>query len=382
MSLKVLSIATGGGHSCAVFEGGLKCWGSNFLGMLGLEDSESRGDGPGEMGDNLPFVNLGQARVVSVMPGTDSHTCALLTGGRVKCWGDNDFGQLGIEIFTDRGGRPAEMGDQLPFVNLGSGRSAQQLAAGANHTCAILDDGSLKCWGSNKNGQLGLGDVLLRGSSQGDMGDNLPAVQLGSSRVRQIAAGSVHTCALLDDAGIIKCWGWDFGFQDAPVMPDSPLAVVNLGGLVAFEVVAGGISSCASLSDGTVRCWTVPNHAYEPVQPYPPVSFGSSAAARHLGIAGGRGCALLGDASVWCWEIRSPSGAPRATQIQLGPGRSALQMATSGGRERHHGCALLDDDSVKCWGLNDQGQLGVGDATSRNGSVTEPLLAVDLGKQG
>jgi alpha-tubulin suppressor-like RCC1 family protein len=91
------------------------------------------------------------------------------------------------------------MGDSLPAVQLGTGRSAVALALGSFHSCALLDDASVKCWGTNsREGRLGLGDVNHRGDKVGSMGDSLPAVQLGRTAV-QLVAGSVHTCALLDD---------------------------------------------------------------------------------------------------------------------------------------------------------------------------------------
>src|SRR5215211_3367975 len=84
---RVLSIEVGGRHSCAVLSDGLKCWGGNFFGVLGLEDLEARGDEPNEMGKRLPRVNLGRNVVVGqVAPGIAEHACALFGGGRVKCW--------------------------------------------------------------------------------------------------------------------------------------------------------------------------------------------------------------------------------------------------------------------------------------------------------
>ena len=99
------------------------------------------------------------------------------------------------------------MGDSLPTVALGTGRTAVAITAGNYHTCALLDDGSVKCWGYNDYGQLGLGDTADRGVGAGEMGDSLPAVALGTGRTAvAITSGSYHTCALLDDASV-KCWG-------------------------------------------------------------------------------------------------------------------------------------------------------------------------------
>src|SRR5690606_9674905 len=108
------------------------------------------------------------------------HTCAMFNDGSVKCWGMNSSGQLGLGDTSNRGDGSNEMGDNLPNVDLGGGRTATDITAGATHTCAILDDGSAKCWGANNSGQLGLGDTSNRGDGSNEMGDSLPAVDLGT----------------------------------------------------------------------------------------------------------------------------------------------------------------------------------------------------------
>ena len=125
----------------------------------------------------------------------------------VKCWGGNYNGQLGLGDTNSRGDESNEMGDNLPAVNLGTGRTAKAIATGELHTCALLDDDSVKCWGGNHRGQLGLGDTNSRGDESNEMGDNLPAVNLGTGRTaKAIATGGYHTCALLDNDSV-KCWG-------------------------------------------------------------------------------------------------------------------------------------------------------------------------------
>merc|ERR1712188_44830 len=107
------------------------------------------------------------------------HTCVILDNAKVKCWGLNDVGQLGLGDRKNRGARGG-MGDQLPYLDFGQGRTAKSLSAGHEHTCAVLDNGQVKCWGHNNHGQLGLGDKRDRGSSSDEMGDSLPAVDLGT----------------------------------------------------------------------------------------------------------------------------------------------------------------------------------------------------------
>jgi len=206
----VAEIRAGGDHTCArTSDGRVKCWGPNGAGQLGLDDTSSRGDGPGEMGASLSFVKLGLPPGVTVAEISAGlyHTCALSSDGRVKCWGYNGSGQLGLGDTSSRGDGPGEMGATLPFVDLGPGVTVVEISAGGHHTCALSSDGRVKCWGYNFDGQLGLGDTSHRGDGPGEMGASLPFVDLGLGVTAiRIRAGGGHTCALLA-GGSVKCWG-------------------------------------------------------------------------------------------------------------------------------------------------------------------------------
>jgi len=186
--------------------GKLKCWGEAAAGQLGSGDRENRGDQPGEMGDKLPEVNLGAGRTaVSVAAGGQA-TCVILDTGGVKCFGESHFG-IGYGTRDGVGTLPGQMGDNLPEVDLCKPTAkAVELAAGDHHMCARFDDGSVKCWGHNGMAQLGLGDTTSRGDDSGEMGCALPEVQLCGRSAVQIGAGVMHTCAVLDD-GSLRCWG-------------------------------------------------------------------------------------------------------------------------------------------------------------------------------
>ena len=179
-----------------------KCWGNNIYGNLGLGDKQDRGDGADQMGENLPSVDMGANWMVVEVAAGSYHACARLENGAaraVKCWGSNR-GSLGLGDSDDRGAEVGEMGDSLPEVQLGTNRSAVALGLGQFHSCALLEDGSVKCWGANNAGQLGLGDTDRRGAREGEMGDRLPAVDLGDGRTAvQLATGRDHTCVLLDN---------------------------------------------------------------------------------------------------------------------------------------------------------------------------------------
>ncbi len=131
------------------------------------------------MGDALPTVDLGSGRTAISISANFHHTCAILDNSSVKCWGSNDFGQLGLEYSARRGDSTGEMGDALPAVNLGSGRTALSISTGSHSTCAVLNNETVKCWGRNNYGQLGLEDTNTRGNQTGQMGDYLPIVDLG-----------------------------------------------------------------------------------------------------------------------------------------------------------------------------------------------------------
>ncbi|MFP2928441.1 RCC1 domain-containing protein [Pyxidicoccus sp. 3LG] len=190
------SLHAGTGHTCALFaHGAVRCWGDNTFGQLGHGHTVSVGDDepPYSAGD-VPL----RGKAVQLALG-GRHTCALLDSGLVRCWGDNSHGQLGYN-------RAGHVGDDETiasqgFVNLGG--NAVKLAAGDSHTCALLDSGHVRCWGWNPTGQLGYGHTRDIGDDEQpwEAGD----VSLGGT-VQDLAAGWHHTCALLTD-GRVHCWG-------------------------------------------------------------------------------------------------------------------------------------------------------------------------------
>jgi alpha-tubulin suppressor-like RCC1 family protein len=353
------TVAAGGAHTCAVLTGGqVKCWGANGQGQLGLGDRRNRGRDAREMGSALPLVELGRGRTATAITAGQSHTCALLDSAAIKCWGANDFGQLGLGDGETRGDDPADMGDALPTVDLGSGRSARAVTAGAYHTCALLDDGQVKCWGANDFGQLGLGDVRVRGLAPIDLGDSLlPAALPGGRSAVAVRAGGAHTCALLE-GGDVACWGTNNGGQlglgDRDRRGDDksrPPAIVELGpGRKAVALALGADHSCALFaSPAELRCWGLN-------------LFGQ------LGLGDD---ANRGDA---------PSEAVGALPpLDLGEAPADPVVAVTAGLE--HTCALFASGTVKCWGANGRGQLGRGDKRTRGTAPADMgrnLIAIEL----
>ena len=205
--INATSISVGEAFSCALdnSSGMVKCWGSGN--SFGLGVTNYKGNDANEMGSNLGFVELGTGRTATAIASGRYHTCAILDNASVKCWGSNDAGQLGLGNSTTLGDSANEMGDNLPTVDLGTGRTATAIAAGGDgHSCAILDNASVKCWGKNNYGQLGIDNTTQMGDNPGEMAQ-LTGINLGTGRTATAtAAGYYHSCAILDNASV-KCWG-------------------------------------------------------------------------------------------------------------------------------------------------------------------------------
>ncbi|MDI3291746.1 DUF4215 domain-containing protein [Polyangium sp. 15x6] len=414
-----VELFAGGVTMCVLFANGrAKCWGANENGQLGLGDKQRRGDNPNEMGNNLPFLGLGEGRtILSMAPGT-VHTCALLDDQTVKCWGGGGAGQVGLGDTLPRGDEPGEMGDILPPLDLGAGRTAKAIGSGFAQTCAILDDDTLKCWGYNASGELGLGDTMIRGDQPSEMGDALPPVALGTGRfAQQIAGGHSFQCAILDD-GTVKCWGkniWgQLGQGDTTQRGDEmgemgdalpPTVLGNAGAVLSISTAFG--HSCVLLTGGKVKCWGLNvvgalglgDAAFRGDGPgemgdnLPFVDLGSGKTATRVATGGPCSCAILNDGSVKCWgendrgqlglgdklnRGKAPGEMGDALPaIDLGAGRKARKIAVGG----RFACVILDDATVKCWGQNDFGQLGLEDTFDRGddpGEMGDDLPAVKL----
>ena len=255
---EVHQLALSDTHTCAVnATGAVKCWGEIALLGIGYDDSDGFGDGYIEMGDVLPYLSLPTGRSVDMIEAGGSHTCAVLDNNDLICWGENDAGQLGLGNTTHIGDDADEIGDDFSTVSLPSGRTVDALALGADHTCALLDDASIVCWGDNTYGQLGIGNTNTIGDGAGEMGASLSTVSLPTGRTAtQITAGQDITCAILDNNDLI-CWGNnDYGQlgqgNTVDVNDPSGLSAVSLGSN-AQSVDAGVDSVCAVVSNA-VKC--------------------------------------------------------------------------------------------------------------------------------
>ena len=233
-NVKVVSASGALGPTCAVTTGGgVKCWGHNFYGAVGDGTTSHR---------TAPVDVTGLTSGVVTVAAAKEHTCALTTAGGVKCWGNPNQGRLGN---GESGCCPARTAQDV--VGLGSG--VQAIDAFHSHSCALTSGGGVKCWGFNGTGQLGDGTR-----------DNIRSTPIDvvglSSGVMAIALGSRHSCALTT-AGGMKCWGSNRDGQlgdGTTTERDSPVDVQGLSSGVT-AITAGDSSTCALLDDGSAKCW-------------------------------------------------------------------------------------------------------------------------------
>ena len=289
-SLTVLALAAGGAHTCAVIsDGTVHCWGDNTDGRLGIGKLTQQYE------KSVQVAGIRAARQIATR---FNFTCASLDDGTARCWGNNQYGQLGDGTTHNA---------LLPVAVTGL-HSATAVAAGDHHACALLKDGSISCWGRNENGQLG---------NATHIDSFIPVPVKGITTATAVIAGGYHTCALLQ-AGTVHCWGGNDSGQlgngtktDAAV----PVAVTGLKSVTAIG--AGDTFTCAVLSTGRIKCW------------------------------GGNRIGQLGNGT------RKESAVPVDTI-----GISSAKKVEGGS---FHACALLREGTVKCWGFNNAGQLGNGE---------------------
>jgi alpha-tubulin suppressor-like RCC1 family protein len=355
----VVSAALGTDHTCALLNSGeVLCWGSHTEGQLGYGDLGEANVDVERPKLAAPLidrpVNIGGKAVQIGSLG--SHTCVLLDNGAVRCWGESSDGALGYPVEEPPGGGMVDprliVGDDETPADVGDvdvGGTAVQLSVGSQHTCVVLDDGNARCWGNGDSGRLGYGSV----DSVGDQ--EVPAVagniDMGAPVV-QIAAGGSHTCALME-GGTVRCWGrgnegqlgyatvsfnGDALLGNEPGETPAEIGDIDVGGTVV-QIAAGGLHTCALLDTGNVRCWGQADR----------------------GALGHSNLEDIGD-------NETPAS---AGDVNLGA--KAVKIAAGG----FHTCAVLETGAVRCWGYNQAGQLGYGNENTI-GDTEAPASAGDV----
>ena len=334
---RVMDIALGKSHTCAVFDDGrVRCWGLNEYGQLGNGELEN---------SSIPVEVAGLMDAKALAAGW-AHTCALTRIGGVKCWGYGKYGELG-------NGGTSDSAAPVAVSGLASGVIA--IEAGDDHTCAVTARGEVKCWGYNRYGQLGDGTTTSRAvpvAVPGLAGGTLAA-----------AAGWGHTCILTADKSI-RCWGnneyGQLGYGEAEDYRFTPMDVPELT-MSAERISADGGTACALTIYGSIRCWG--NNKYGQLGDGTVENRSTPAALSGLGqdmrfvVAGwNHTCAINRSGGVFCWgwnshgQLGDGTNASRTTPIEvygLEEGVEALGVGWA------HTCAVSVLGAVKCWGANE-----------------------------
>ncbi len=378
----IVKISAGSFHTCALTNsGGVKCWGSNQYGQLGVSLSQ--------FGSSTPVDVTGLGSGVIAIAAGGIHTCALTASGGVKCWGLNQNGQLG-----DNGTSPIRF-TPADVSGLTSGVAA--IAAGLLTTCAVTTGGAAECWGANGVGQLGDGT-----SSSALIPVNVFGLLSG---VAAIATYNSHSCALMNGGGI-KCWGQNnagqlgIGFPpNSSLVPLDVVSAQSMPALTGASAMVVNFSSSCAVKNGGVLCWGDNSvgqlgNNLAIFSSNVPVSVLSGDSLPPLGgvnaIATGNNhvCALTNVGGVKCWgfntsgQLGEGSNSPRsrATPVDVltAPGMPPLAGVSAITAGEQHTCALMIGGGVKCWGANFAGQVGDNSSNNYRFSPVDVVVVVPV----
>ena len=368
-------VVLGKNHSCMVLDNKyVNCWGSNAEGQLGDNTV---------LNSASPIPVLSQADIpltgVDDLALGDGHSCALTTSGGVQCWGANNAGQLGTNSLVP---------ESYPTDVLGVGGSGTlsgvvQVAANGFNTCAVLDTSEVVCWGLNNRGQLGNGSTTSRSTIPVYVSDGAGGTL---QDVVQVSLGTYHACAVTS-IGEAVCWGYNGAGQlgDGTTISQSiPVTVkdeTGTGFLTGVsQVAAGRLHSCALLSNGEARCWGKGGFLGNgstatskiPVVVSDPSGSGALSNGLEIVVSYDHALFLIDNGEVVSWgsNVNGQLG-DGSTSIRLAPvfvkndfGSANLTAVQNISAGYNHSCAFMADRSVMCWGGNAEGQLGDGTTTS------------------
>lgn len=419
LSGSVASVSVGSSNICALLVGGaVQCWGSNGSGQLG----------DGTVVARLLPINVSGLGSATGLSTSGASTCAILTDGSAKCWGSGNYGKLGIGVVTTPNPTPQSV------VGFTSGIA--DIAVGGTFTCAVTTGGSIRCWGRNTEGELGNGSYGVQrtpadatgvptgqvsiaaggfhactlsashnlscwgGRSSGAVGDGVvsiaaqtsaAAVSVLGSTVAQVATGISHSCAVTTLGGL-KCWGDNFWGELGDGTTTTRGAPGDVSGLTTGvrSVSAGTQHTCAVTTSGAAKCWgqnqngqlgngTTSTSTTSAMSPVDVTGLASGVVA--LSAGSGFTCALLDTGGVKCWggNFSGQLGDGTTTNRPLPTdvvGLSSGVTAISAGGDS--ACALLSSGTVKCWGDNSTGALGDGGVV---GSSAVPVDTMPLGAE-
>ena len=345
---QVTQLAAGANHTCALLStGAVKCWGQQYSGALGDGTNTS---------STTPVQVLGLTSGVTAITSGDYHSCALLSTGAMQCWGNGNSGELGNGSIN---------GTAAPVQVIGLTSGVTRIAAGGRHTCAI-HSGVLKCWGKNSFGELTDG-TTTRSTTP------LTINGLGASAT-DMTAGDAHICAILT-TGAAKCWGSNGIGQlgdGTTTNRTTPVQVTGLTSGVTSIAASPDMTTCAVVS-GAAKCWGYNGNDWKfgsgnttnsstPVQ----VS-GLTSGVSSVVVGYYNGCAVLSAGGVKCWgrgssgELGNGLQTWTSTPVSVS-GVSVVPTAISTGSQ--FTCAVVSG-ATKCWGYNGVGAVGDGTTTNR-----------------
>jgi alpha-tubulin suppressor-like RCC1 family protein len=338
-------VSAGFRHSCALSGDGVDCWGENFFGQMG------NGTESASVPNAVPVSGLRGA--VSVSNGTYG-SCALLSNGSASCWGGGEYGSLG------NGGAK---GSSVP-VQVSGILNATELSFSGLTGCALVESGAIECWGFDSDGQLGDSAPFSNNAFR-----PTPAPVSGISNATAVSTGYNQACALLAD-GTVRCWGRDTNGQLGDGQHTSASTPVQVKGITdAVAVSAGGYHGCALLADSSVECWGSNNEGQlgdgTTASSATPVHVAGLSGATVISAGLNHTCAILAGGTIDCWgsnewgQLGNPDGSSHKP-VPVNSIDNAVSISAGG----FHTCAKLADGNVECWGRNTAGQLGNGGLNS------------------
>jgi len=328
----------GNDHSCAAMSSGqIKCWGSNFFGMLGN----------GSTTDSAWPVNVVGVTNAATVSNGYRHTCATLSNGSARCWGENVYGELGNGAAVD---------SSVPVAVNGLS-NVVSIEAARYYTCALLSTGIVKCWGANSWGELGDGTTN---------NSTTPVSALGITNAVSVSAQFTHTCAALS-TGRVKCWGGNAygGLGNGTSSASGASPPVDVTGITnATGVALGRLFSCALLNTGGVKCWGLNDKGQlgngTTTDALTPVSVTGISDAVLISAGFNFACALLSSGDIKCWGANGTGSLGDGTYTNSSTPVSVVGIsdAVDLGSGMSHTCAANGSGVVSCWGGNWANQLG------------------------
>jgi len=350
------NVSLGTNHSCAIKDDEtLWCWGSNTSFQLGHSPENSKK--PSLLSKTNEDESIETEQWLASSSG-NSHTCAIKDNASLWCWGGNTKSQIGQDNTTSFYSEPTALAEGSRWLSI---------AANGDHSCAIRDDNSLWCWGSNATGQIG------NGSTENAL---IPTLIASDTAWDKISLGTDHSCGIKNN-GSLWCWGDNSHSQ----LGDEETTASHIPKLISSEgwseVSLGNQFSCAINTDNSLWCWGSNNSNQVgnglTIDASIPTAIAIDSSWNSISSGDAHSCAIKTDNSLWCWGNsdfgQATLNVNAKTPTQEPSESSWLNVAANG----NHSCAVKNDHSLWCWGFNSQGQLG--NSTTTQQTIPTPVVA-------